>query len=263
MLETLLAIKNCTLDEAAKIDLLNKVYAMPDKERQTAFRLVIDILNFKGEAYLREVIDLPGLKSAMEKLFSDKCKVQLDNFTALYENTVGTWRSKEALLTYAGKQAANPVVLPYFQAFLISVLKDNFQTTRYATDTNPHLAEIKQNYPEIFEKWKLSAVLKDDEVGLKNTGKAIPVEQRVVEMLKQAVENKHLGLERQEALFPILAGCKGKWDPVAAPLELIAQLLAPLKNRRLTTEEIELKQRLLLQKSILELIKIPVTWRKN
>ena len=96
---------------------------MRDHERQKAFRLVADILNFKGEAYLPEVIDFQGLKSAVEKLFADTCKVQLDNFTALYANTVGKWRSKEALLTYAGKQTANPAVLPYFQAFLTAVLK--------------------------------------------------------------------------------------------------------------------------------------------
>ena len=257
LLETLLAIKNCTLEEAPKMALLNKVFAMPDKERQKGFRLVADILNFKGEAYLGEISDFQGLKSAVEKLFSDKCKVQLDNFTALYENTVGTWRSKEALLTYAGKHTANPAVLPYFQAFLTSVLKDSFQSTRYATDKNPHLAEIQQHYPEIFEKWKLSAVLKDDEVDIKETGKAIPVEKKVVETLKQAVENRHLGLERQEALFPILAACKGKWEQLEKPLELIAQQLTPRANRRLTPEEIEAKQRLLLQKALLELIQDP------
>ena len=258
LLETLLAIKNCTLEEAAKIDLLNKVFAMPDTERPTGFRLVTDILNFKGEAYLREVTDFQGLKSAVEKIFSDKCKVQLDNFMDLYENTVGKWRNKEALLTYVGKQIDNPEVLPYFQAFLTAVLKDNFQTTRYTTLKNPHLAEIKQNYPEIFKNWKLSEVLKDEEVGLKDTGKAIPIEKRVVETLKQAVENRHLGgLEHQEALFPILAACKGKWEPLDKSLELITQQLAPLLNRRLTPEELELRQRLLLQKAILELIQDP------
>ena len=193
-----------------------------------------DILNFKGEAYLREFTDFQGLKSAVEKLFRDKCQVQLDNFTALYENTVGTWRTKEALLTYAGKHIANPAVLPYFQAFLTAVLKDNFQTTRYATDTNPHLAEIQQNYPKIFENWKLPVVLKDDELDRKDIGKAIPIEKRVIETLKQAVENRHLGLERQEALFPILSACKGNWEQLDKPLKLIVQQLDPLLNRRLT-----------------------------
>ena len=164
LLETLLAIKNCTLEDSGKIALLNKVFAMPDHERQTGFSLVVDILNFKGEAYLREIANIQSLKSAVEKLFADKCKVQLDNFTALYQNTVGTWRSKEALLTYAGKHIANPAVLPYFQAFLTAVLKDNFQTIRYATDKNPHLAEIEKHNPEIFKNWKLSEALKDDEV---------------------------------------------------------------------------------------------------
>ena len=175
--------------------------------------------------------------------------MQLDNFTALYENTVGKWRSKEALLTYASKHSANPAVLPCFQAFLTAVLNDNFQTNRYAAEKNPHLAEIEQLYPEIFKNWKLSAALKDDELGIKDTGKAIPVEKSVVETLQLAVENQHLGLERQEALFPVLEACKGKWKSIDKPIELIAQQLAPLLGRRLTPEEMELKQRLLLQKS--------------
>ena len=138
-----------------------------------------------------------------------------------------------------------------------AVLKGNFQTTRYTTDNNPHLAEIEQHYLQIFENWKLSVALKDAELGIKDTGKAIPVEKRVVETLKQAVENQHLGLERQEALFPILDACKGKWELLDQPLKLIAQQLAPLLNRRLSTEEIERKKCLLLQKAFLELIKNP------
>ena len=47
------------------------------------------------------------------------------------------------------------------------------------------------------------------------------------------------------------------------PLELIAEQLVPLQNRRLTPEEIELKQRLLLQKALLELIKDPVDVEKK
>ena len=82
-------------------------------------------------------------------------------------------------------------------------------------------------------------------------------------MLKQAVENQHLGLERQAALFPILVGCKGKWDLLDKPMELIAQQLAPLQERRLTPEEMELKQRLLLQKAFLKLSGILAIWRKN
>ena len=135
--------------------------------------------------------------------------MKLNNFTALYENTVGTWRNKEALLTYAGKHTDNPAVLPYFQAFLTSVLKDNFQSTRYATENNPHMAEIEQHYPEIFNNWKLSVALNDNELGIKDTRKAIPVEKGVVETLKLAVENQHLGLERQETLLPILPLAKG------------------------------------------------------
>ena len=126
MLEALLAIKNSSLGEAAKVALVQKVFNIAVNERQQGFRLVTDILNFKGEAYLSEVSDFASLKAAVEKLFVDKCKVQLDNFRDLYENTVGTWRSKEALLTYAGKHTDNPAVLPYFQEFLTAVLQGAF-----------------------------------------------------------------------------------------------------------------------------------------
>ena len=266
MLETLLAIKNSSLDEAAKVTLLNKVFNVPVNERQKGFRLVTDMLNLKGEAYLSEVSDFTSLKAAVEKLFADKCKVKLDNFTDLYANTVGTWRSKDALLTYAGKQTADPKVLPYFQEFLIAVLQGQFQTLRYALDKNPHLAEIHQHYPKIFEQWKLGAALQGSELGIKETGEAIPIETRVIDALKQSVENNHLGLEKQTTLFPVLNGCKGNWaqlETLETPLKVVAEELAPLSNRRLTAEEKELKQRLLLEKNLLELIKDPSDLEKK
>ena len=61
----------CNLEDTAKIALLNKMFAMPDEERQKGLRLVVDILNFKGEAYLSEITDFQSLKSAVEKLFAD------------------------------------------------------------------------------------------------------------------------------------------------------------------------------------------------
>ena len=130
-------------------------------------------------------------------------------------------------------------------------------TLRYAVDNNSHLAEIQQHYPKIFEQWKLSASLTGPELGIKESIQAIPVEKRVIDTLKQAVENDHLGLKQQKILFPHLTDCKGKWEQVEKPLVLIAEKLAPLSNRRLTPEEIELRQRLLLEKNLLELIKDP------
>jgi hypothetical protein len=263
MLETLLAIKNSSLDEEAKVALVNRIFNIPGKERQKAFRLIIDTLNFKGEAYLVKISDFSSLKSAVDKLFLDKCKVKLDNFTDLYEKTVGTWRNKEALLTYAGKHTTNPAVLPYFQKFLTSVLQGNFQDLRYATDNNPHLAEIQQNYPKIFEKWKVSTDLKGSELGIEDTGKAIPIEKKVVETLKQSVENDHLGLGQQKTLFPHLTDCKGKWEQLEKSLEEITQQLAQLSVRSLTSKALEQIQRLQIEKSLLELIKDPSDLEKK
>ena len=255
LLEVIIAIKNSSLDDAFKISLLDSVFNIPINDRLFGLRLLVDILNFKGDAYLREATDLAQMKTALEKLFLDKCKIHLENFSTLYENSIGTWRNKQALVTYASKHTSNPSVLPYFQDFLTAVLNGNFQAIRYATDNNHHLAEIQQHYPKIFEQWKLSTALKDGELEAKEAVKEIPIEKRVVDALIQAVENNHLGLERQEALFPILAACKGKWEHVEEPLDSISREISPLLGRRLTEEEMDIKVRLQIQKVLLELIK--------
>ena len=170
---------------------------------------------------------------------------------------------QKSLTDLCRQDVANPAILPYFQAFLTSVLKDNFQTTRYATDKNPHLAEIKQYYPQIFENWKLFAVLKDDELDIKDTGKVIPVEKRVVETLKQAVENQHLGLERQEGPLSGFRRLQGKMGVARQAFEAYRSTAGssakppphPRRNRA--------KQRLLLQKAVLELIKDPSQLEKK
>ena len=125
------------------------------------------------------------------------------------------------------------------------------------------MAEIHLHYPKIFEQWKLSAALEGSELGIKETDKAIPAEKRVVDALKRSVENDHLGLGQQKNLFPFLEGCKGNWKQLKKTLGLVADKLAQLSNRRLTAEEIELKQRLLLEKYLLELVNNPIDIEKK
>jgi hypothetical protein len=115
------------LNDPSKIALLKQMFDIPLKDQQKAFRLILDILNFNGEEYLHEVSDISSLKLAQEKLFADKCQINLDNFSTLFVNTVDKWRSKGALITFASKQISNPNVLPYFKKFLISVLQGQFQ----------------------------------------------------------------------------------------------------------------------------------------
>ncbi len=264
LLAALVAIKQTFLGDDRKIKLLKDVFAMKDaNERNQSLKLITDILNFKGESYLSEINDLVGLRVTLERLFIDKCKVKVDNFGALYHDSVGTWRGKEALLTYAGKHVGNPRALPYFQLYLNAVLKKEFTQVRYAVENNPHLNQIKKSHPKVFEAWQKPASLTAAEITSEGSVKAISVEVKVVENLKQALVNRHLGLEHQERLFPIVSACIGNWNTLEASLKLIKEQLEPLSNRRLTSEEMLQRQLLQLQKYLLELIVDPSDLEKK
>lgn len=257
LLEALLAIKNCSLKPDEKIDLLRRLFKIPEAQMEKGLCLVVDILNLRGEAYLGQCFDIEGLKLALEKLFADKCKVKLDNFSSLYDKTVGNWRKKEAIVTYAGKHVGNMAVLPYFQEFLSSVLKQNFKEVRYATEQNPHLQEIQRRYPKVFESWKEELALEPAELGTEEELEDIPVEKKVVKVLMESVEHRHLGLEKQALLFPHLSQCIGKWNQIEHALHLIAEQLKPLSGHKLNLDELEDKQRLLIEKAVLQLISDP------
>ncbi len=255
LLAALVAIEKSSLPDAAKIKLLKGLCSVKNaSERIQALKLIMDILNFKGESYLGETIDLNGLKATLERLFIDKCKVKLDNFGALYEDTVGKWRNKQALLTYAGKHVGYSRALPYFQLFLTTVLQGNFSQTRYAVENNPHLDQIKKSHPKVFEAWQKPVSMATGEIASKDIKREISVEARIIDNLKQAVENRHLGDDQQETIFPILNACRGNWGSLNSALKSIEQQLGTLSNRRLNAEELSQKQRLQLQKHLLEMM---------
>lgn len=258
LLLALLTLKSSDLDDKAKIVLLKNIFKnISSKDLIRGLQLITDIINFKGKACLGEVSSLSSLQSTLEQLFIQKCKLKVDNFGALYQESIGKWRNKEALLTYAGKQVEDAKVLPYFQAFLLSVLQGKFLQVRYATQKNHHLEYIKHHQPKIFEGWQLSACLTEDEIALKGPVKTVSKENRVVDILKRAVEDRHLGLERQAKLFPILSSCADNWHMVKNALNQILEELKPLSNRPLTGIEIQQKQLLQLQKAVLELVLEP------
>ncbi len=258
LLAALVALEKSSLEDDKKIKLLKDLFSIKNsEERLQGLKLITDILNFKGESYLGESSDLASLKATVEKLFVEKCKVKLDDFAALYQDSVGKWRGKEALLTYAGKHLSNPIAFPYFQRFLTAVLQGNFLQIRYVVENNPHLNQIKTSYPEIFKTWQQPVSLTAADITSKDSLKEIAIEIRVIDNLKMAVENRHLGLEKQEELFPIVSSCKGDWSRLDAPLELAKKKLTSLSNRHLTAGEIQEKQQLQLQILLMELMVDP------
>ena len=76
----------------------------------------------------------------------------------------------------------------------------------------------------------------------------------IIRTLKEAIAQEHLGGNMQSSLFPVITRCcKNNTDPKPLFDEVINQLI-PLSGRRLSKEEIVIKNRLLIERSILGLI---------
>ena len=268
LLETLIKIEKSTLESSEKISLIANLFEMPAATRLQAMALVSDILAFQGDAYLKAAKDIAALKSFLEKLFKNKFNVKIENFADSYEMTIGRWRSKEALITYAGKLMELPEsmkrqALPCFQKLLEQILQGSFEKDRYDVENNPHMAFIQENFPDLFDKWQLSESLEASEMILGDTEQVIPLKERVMHTLKQALEQNHLGGEQQVHLYPHISACLANWEKLEENLALLNQEIVPLTGRRLTQEEILRKQSLLLQKKILELIQQPQALEKQ
>lgn len=259
LLECLLKIKNSTLEGAKKARLIELLFKMPIELRCSSIRLVSDLLAFKGESYIQETCDLKALKMGLEGLFKMQFNVNIDEFSTRYETTVGSWRNKEAMATYAGKlnelaPYEKAQAFPLFNALLKMILDGSFQKARYATDKNPHLEEIRRNHLTVFENWQLKEQLNPAEIEIDSDEEEVPVADRIVNTLKEALVQNHLGGDNQSILYPILSGCIGKWDNLEESLLKIEKLLVPLSNRRLLPKEKEEKLRLLIQKDLLNLL---------
>ena len=262
LLETLIKLEKCSLEEAEKISLVAMLFEMSTEARIQAFTLVSDILAFQGHVYLKKAKDIAELKFSLESLFRNIFSIKLDNFAYLYENSIGKWRNKEALITYAGKLNELPSyqkhsALRYFQKLLEQILQGSFQIDRYAVENNPHMAIILENYPELYKKWQVAAALEASEIKIGEKDKRIPVKDRVIHTLKLSLEQNHLGGEKQDKQYPLVNACLGHWDQLGVNLEKVNEALVPLSDRRLSPEELQKKSVLLLQKKLLELLQDP------
>ena len=259
LLEVLLKIKDSQLPDPKKIALIDFFSQMPLQERVRCFRFVCDLLNFKGESYLCDVKTTDELSKVLAKMFEEQMDINVDGFPEKYEKTLMTWRNKDAIFTYASKinqlnTAYKPKAIQLYKEALSFVLEGTFSQKRYQTETNPHLAEINQNYPLVYQKWQQPIELDAKEIEVANfKNSAEPISVAIIKTLKEAIAQEHLGGNMQAVLFPVISRfCKDNGDPKPLFDEVIKQLI-PLSDRRLTKEEAPVKNRLLIERSLLKL----------
>lgn len=158
-LETLIKIKNCRLESDHKVALVVLLTTLPMEVRFKALNLIHDALTFNGETFLKKAKNLNDLQGALEELFINKFEIKIPNFLDNYQNTLGKWRNKTALMTFLQKLKSLPeddrqLALSLSSKLLKHVLTGEYQKIRYETSKNPHLAEIERTHPKIFLKWQ-------------------------------------------------------------------------------------------------------------
>ena len=268
LLETLLKIKDSSLNSLQKAALMQKLFGEPSKNILQALQIVSDLLAFKGEDELSQFTSQEDLKSSLGVLFTKKFKVNVDNFYEKYEKSIAVWRNKEAMMTYAGKLRELPsyvkeIALKFFQELFTTILNDSFYQDRYRTDVNPHLAEINNFYPNVFTKWQKSQQLSPLEMHIQEKTVLIPVAERIITTLKLALEQHHLGGDKQRDLYAFVSSCAGQWDNLEETFRKIDLELKALSGRKLEADEFEKNKSLLLQKKILVLIRNPEEMEKK
>ena len=262
LLETLLAIKNSLLTSEQQSGIIKMLFSIPVNELLQGLRLVSDILAFKGEEYIGLIKDLKGLKNTLDELFQKKLGVKVDDFGDCYEKTIGQWRNKEALMTYAGKlqglQEDKIKAISLFKQLMVMILQGSFKKDRYTMDQNQHLKEIARQHGTIFEKWQQEEQLESNEIMSIQPIYATPVKERVLKTLKQAIVEKHLGGEHQVALYPYVQGILEEGRTLKETLEMIQTEIQPLSGRKLNSEESVKRQSLLVQIKLLQLLDNPL-----
>ena len=258
---TLIAISESQLAKNKKIELIDRLFSLPLEQRLIALGLVRDLLAYKGETYIQDTIDLNELSMALEMLFRMKFDTHIDNFTDKYQKNIRNWRKHELLMTYVSNLLKLPffereMAMDLFKKIINAILGNSFLTTRYETQENPHLEAIKNTHPFVFEKWKQRVELSKDEMKIPSQTQApeIPITEKTINNLKQALQEKHLGPNQAE-LYPHITACIGNWALLNESLQRISTELIPLSKRHLSSDEASKKKQLLMQKQILKLFK--------
>lgn len=261
LIETLLAIKNCPLATTEKAELIRSLFKMNLADRLIAFGLVRDLIFLGGTKYLKE-FNLDGFRKGLNSLFQEQFQVQVDDFAKKYESTIGTWRKKEALITYVGKLNELPPnekteALRFLKQTITWILDGNFATKRYETSHNPHLAAIEKNHPEIFKRWRAALQLESEEMAPAAEKKEGFLVQKIKESILEGLRNNHLDIKNQTELYPAISDfIKAPAGNIKEFIERVEKSLEPLSGRRVNQEEAERKKGLLIEKAILELFEL-------
>lgn len=148
------------------------------------------------ESSLREIFKISiGMAEESVKDFGNK-------FNAIIANA----RNPMALLIYAANLGALPKsereeTLKSLKVFTESVLNGTYKAIRYQTSTNPHLATVFENRPQLQKEWQQSSSFKISEL-FKKLNREMDTKEKaeevnVVEYLQQRVCNfKHLDPEK-------------------------------------------------------------------
>ena len=267
LLETLIKLSHSGLEESKKKDLIHGIFQASSRDRIKMLQWVKDILAFKGEEFFNVSPNLTALENAMKSLFIKKFGVEIDQFNMRYEKSIGLWRKKEALFTYAGKlnelSSQKLLALELFQKLLKMILTDTFKTGRYNLAENPHLAEIARSHETVYARWQQEERLDSSEIQFAEPVKAIPVAERIVTNLKLALENHHLGGNEQGTLYPYVDRGLNTSHDIKKIIELIQKEHNTISNVMINPETLVRKQALLLQKKLLELFSNPVEIKKQ
>ncbi len=268
LLETLLKIKDCDLPPNQISAVVRMLFGLPLKRRVLAFRQVQDLLNFKGHIFLENISSSEEISQALESLFRQRMGLEVDQFAEKYDATLARWRQPASIMTYAAKLQELPLyeknkALEFFKELLIGVLDNTYTQCRYATKKNPHLAEIASKHPQVFAKWQQPIALEATAVKSQlNYKDEEPLSYKIVKNLKEALAHHHLGGEQQPELFPDLTEyIHGRLESKAAYSQVEKKLI-PL-SRRLEADEMAVKNRLLIEKKVLEVMSLPDNLEKK
>lgn len=193
ILEMLLLINETSLKAEDKGCLVKSFAKMPLNEMVEAASLIKDIILFGQEKDLEGEQNIEKLRATLQKHFN--AAFQMDQTYDKYKNTIGKWRRKEALLTYAsGLKKMNDIrVIQLFREFLTEVLEGTFEEKRTALDGNPHLKSIQEKHPEVFAKWNVPIEL--DSAEMEVGEKKESVKEQIYNQIKMAIDHGHLGEE--------------------------------------------------------------------
>ena len=153
LLTTLLQLKeNSNLTPKQKSTVLNRMENEKDLIRQCIF--LQGILELHGEDKLMKMRPFEEL---LKELFMSKVPIgELKDFADKYSNTLALFRRPETVMAYAGKLSTLPDrdhLLRLYGIYIRSVLEGNSREIRSQTDSNPHLAKIKETDLMLFNKW--------------------------------------------------------------------------------------------------------------